>query len=169
VAVSAVSACLGFSLVEKAVRIAGARKDFAGDRAGLLMLADTAHQSSEWMAVWADADVQAFDDYLAAKRLKDAPAIFRSLCRAIGTPMEIAQGAASGLDLCAKAAGFVHPAVAADLVTAAILLASAARATLLSVESNLALLPAGTQFHRDTVAAMRKIEKLLEQSSPNAP
>jgi formiminotetrahydrofolate cyclodeaminase len=169
VAVAAVSAALGFSLVEKALRIAGARKDFAGDRAELLALADRVHQSSEWMSMWADSDVEVFDDYLAAKRRKDPPAVFRCLRRAVGLPLEIARGAASGLDLCAEAAGFVPAAVAPDLATAVILLNGAARATLLSVESNLTLLPAGTQFQRDTVAEIRKIEKLLERSSPNAP
>jgi formiminotetrahydrofolate cyclodeaminase len=168
VSVSAVSASLGFSLVEKALRIAGQRKDFAGDRQKLDFLIEAAQNASSHLARWADEDAWAFHQDLAAKRLQDAAAIDVALRRAIQVPLQIAREAVSGLDLCGIASGFIHQAVAADLGTAAILFAGAARAILLSVDSNLAQIPAGSQFHRETVAAMQEIEKPLP-SNPNAP
>lgn len=168
VSVSAVTASLGFSLVEKALRIAGQRKDFAGDRQKLDFLIEAARNASSHLARWADDDAWAFHQYLAAKRLKDADAIDSALRRAIQIPLQIAREAVSGLDLCGIASGFIHKAVAADLGTAEILFAAAARAILLSVDSNLAQIPAGSQFHREAVGAMQEIEKLLP-SNPHAP
>jgi formiminotetrahydrofolate cyclodeaminase len=170
VSVSAVSASFGFSLVEKVLRIAGQRKDFSGDRKKLDFLMDAAQKASSHLSRWADEDAWAFNQYLAAKRLKDAAAIDAALRRAIEIPLQIAREAVSGLDLCAIAAGFIHKALAADLGTAAILFAGAVRATLLSVDANLAQIPAGSQFHRDVLVERHELhDQVIQKTSPNAP
>jgi formiminotetrahydrofolate cyclodeaminase len=168
VSVSAVSASFGFSLVEKVLRIAGQRKDFSGDRQRLAFLIDAAQSGSSHLARWADEDAWAFNQYLAARRLKDAAAIDAALRRAIQIPLQIAREAVGGLDLCAVAAGFIHKALAADLGTAAILFAGAVRATLLTVDANLAQIPADSQFHRDVLVECHALQTQVIQKS-NAP
>lgn len=174
---AALSASLGFALVEKVLRIAGQKKDFQGDRNRLNWLADAAHAASVRLVQWADEDVAAFNEYLAARRLKDAAAVEAALRSAIQIPLQIAQEAVSGLDLCASTAGFIPPSVAADLGTAAVLLEGAARATLMSVDSNLRQIPVDCQFYREVVAerdglqskAAQKAKELLENTNSNAP
>ena len=85
--------------------------------------------------------------------------------------MKTARCAVAGLDLCGEAAGLVHEFVAADLGAAAILLAGAVRATLLSVDFNLGQLPRDSQFCRDVLTerhqlhnhALQKADALVEQ------
>ncbi len=174
---AALSASLGFALVEKVLRIAGQKKDFAGDRKGVNSIADAAQAASVRLVRWADEDVAAFNQYLAARRLKDAAAIDAALRTAIQIPLQIAREAVSGLDLCATAAGFIPRSVAADLGTAVVLLEGAARATLLSVDSNLRQLPVDCQFYRDVLAerddlrrkSVQNAENLLENTNSNAP
>lgn len=173
---SAVSASLGLGLVEKVLRIAGQRRDFSGDRGRLDQLADAAQAGSARLARYADEDVAAFNEYLASRRLKDTLAIGAALRTAIEVPLKIARAAVNGLDLCGEAACFVPAALAADLGTAVVLLAGAARATLLSVDSNLGQIPADSHFCRDVLAerrelhrqALQKAEKLLEPTNSNA-
>jgi len=175
--VSAVSASLGFALVEKVLRIASQRKDFGGDRKRLVFLIDAAQAASARLARWADEDVAAFHQYLASKRARDAIAIDAALRMAIQIPLQIARESVTGLDLCAMVAGLIPAAVAADLGTAVVLLAGAARATLLSVDANLVQISGDSQFYRDVLAerqelenqALHKAEKLLEQTNSNAP
>jgi len=177
VSVSAVSASLGFALVEKVLRIASQRKDFGGDRKRLVFLIDAAQAASARLARWADEDVAAFHQYLASKRARDAIAIDAALRMAIQIPLQIARESVTGLDLCAMVAGLIPAAVAADLGTAVVLLAGAARATLLSVDANLVQISGDSQFYRDVLAerqelenqALHKAEKLLEQTNSNAP
>jgi methenyltetrahydrofolate cyclohydrolase len=181
VSVAAVSASLGLGLVEKVLRIAGLRRGFSGDRVRLDQLMDAARAGSDKLAGYADEDVAAYNDYLASKRRGDMPAMDAALRAAVESPMKIARAAVEGLDLCAEAAGIIPAALAADLGTAVVLLAGAARATLLSVDSNLGQLPPDSQFHRDALAergelhhqAQHKAKKILEHIAsnriPNAP
>ena len=156
--------------MEKVLRIAGQRKDFSGDRERLDFLIGAARKSSSHLSRWADEDAWAFHQYLVAKRLKDAAAIDASLRTAIQIPLQIAREAVSGLDLCAMAAGFIHKALAADLGTAAILLAGAVRATLLTVDANLTQIPAGSQFHRDVLVERRALhDQVIQKTSSHAP
>ena len=174
--VAAVSASLGLGLVEKVLRIAGQRRGFSGDRARLDQLMDAARAGSDALADYADEDVAAYDDYLASKRRGDV--LDAALRTAIESPLKIARAAVAGLDLCAEAAGLIPAAVAADLGTAVLLLECAARATLLSVDSNLGQFPPDSQFYRDVLAergelhrqARQKAEKLVASNRiPNAP
>ena len=167
---SALAASFGFSLVEKMLRIAGQRKDFSGDRQRLDFFIDAAQKASSHLSRWADEDAWAFHQYLAARRLKDAAAIDAALRRTIEIPLQIAREAVSGLDLCAIAAGFIHKALAADLGTAAILFSGTVRATLLTIDDNLAQIPADSQFHRDVLVERHELhDQLIQKSSPNAP
>lgn len=170
VSVSAVSASLALGLVEKTLRIAGRRRDFSGDHGPLDQLQEAAQAGAARLAIYADEDVAAFNEYLASRRRKDAPAIDAALRMAIEIPLNVARAALAGLDLCAEVAGFVPASMAADFGTAVILLAGAARAALLSVDSNVAQLPRDGQFYRDALAerrrlqsqAFEKAEKLLD-------
>ncbi len=180
VAVCAISASLGLGLLEKVLRITGQRRDFSGDRVRLLQLCEAAQDEGRRLAQCADDDTAAFNEYLACRRLpKDtlqqreerARAIDAALRRATDIPLMTARRAVAGLDLCADAAGFVHEFVSADLSAATVLLASAVRATLLSVEFNIGQLPRDSEYYRDILAerkdlqnqAIRKSDAILEQ------
>jgi len=154
VSVSAVSATLGLSLLQKVLEIVARRKSFAGDPAELATLRHAAKDESARLARCADEDIAAYQDYMAARRLKAGEAEAAHALRAVvEAPLKAARSALSGLDLCAAAAGMVTGAVASDLATAAFLLAGAARAMLLSVEVNLRQLP-----DREVMAECRQIE-----------
>jgi formiminotetrahydrofolate cyclodeaminase len=155
VSVSAVSATLGLSLLEKVLEIMAKRKNFVGDRGRLAALRQAARDETERLAQYADEDIAAYRAYMGARGPRTAAAeSARALRGVIETPLKAARSALSGLELCADAAGMVHGAVAADLATAAILLAGAVRAMLLSVDANLQQLP-----NREAAAEGREIEK----------
>jgi methenyltetrahydrofolate cyclohydrolase len=144
VSVSAVSATLGVSLLQKVLEIVAKRKNFAGDPGRLASLRKAARNESERLTQCANEDIAAYRAYMEARRLKTGEAeTARTLRDVIEVPLKAARSALSGLDLCADAAGIVRGAVAADLGTAAILLAGAVRAMLLSAEVNLRQLPDG--------------------------
>ncbi len=169
---AAVSASLGLGLVEKVLRIAGQRRGFSGDRERLAQLIDSARAGSDKLAGYADEDVAAFNDYLASKRRGDMPAMDAALRAAVESPLKIARAAVEGLDLCAEAAGFIPAALAADLGTAVLLLECAARATLLSVDSNLGQFPPESQFYREVLAEREELHRQARQKSErllNAP
>ena len=153
VSVAAVSATLGVSLLQKVLEIVAKRKSFAGDPGELSSVRQAAKNEAERLARCADEDIAAYRAYLAARRLKTGDAEASSLRAVIETPLQAARSALSGLDLCAAAAGMVKGAVAADLGTAAILLAGAVRALLLSVDVNLRQLP-----DREVMVECREIE-----------
>ena len=163
---SAVSASLALGLLEKVLRIISQRRDFSGDPGRLSQLGDAARTESGRLARYADEDIAAFNEYMACRRLaKDTPqqsedrehAIAAALRTTIEVPMNVARSAIAGIDLCAGTAGFVHAFVAADLGAAAELLAGALRATLLSVDFNLTLIPHHSQFYRDVVAERQEL------------
>lgn len=135
VAISAVTASLALALLAKVVAIAGKKKDLSA-------LLDTARAESACLARLADADVEAFNQYMKCKRLgEDVTAAVR---KAIEVPMEAARSAVRGLELCVKAAEVVQGLTAADIGGAAALLSAAVRAMLLSVDFNVrAMRPEG--------------------------
>jgi formiminotetrahydrofolate cyclodeaminase len=139
VAISAVTASLALALLAKVLAIAGMKKDLGA-------LLDSARAESDRLAHIADADIQAFNQYMECKRQgRDLAAAIR---KAIEVPMEGARSAIRGLDLCVSAAGMVEGLTAADVGGAAALLSGAVRAMLLSVDFN--------------VHAMRPDEKLSD-------
>jgi formiminotetrahydrofolate cyclodeaminase len=142
VSVAAVSATFGVSLLQKVLEIVAKRKSLAGDRGHLASLRQAAGDEAERLARYADEDIAAYRAYMEARRRSDADVeTARALRDVIETPLKAARSALAGLDLCADAAGIVRGAVAADLGTAAILLAGAVRAMLLSAEVNLMQVP----------------------------
>jgi formiminotetrahydrofolate cyclodeaminase len=163
--VSAVSASLGLSLLEKVVEIVRQRRDFSGDPERLGQLREGARAESARLARYADEDIAAFDKYMECRRLAKGAERERALAAALRTtievPMKVARSAIAGLDLCADAAGFVHAFVAADLGAAVELLAGAARATLWSVDFNVAQVPHDSQFYRDVIAERDEMRNLV--------
>lgn len=167
VAISAVSASFGLSLLAKVVKIAAQRKDFAGNKFEAKTLADSAQNQSKRMLRYAEEDVAAFGAYMASAKLpkrtarerqKRARALESAVRKAIEVPTEAARGAASGIDLCTQATGLVHTLVAADLGTAAALLSNALRVFLMCADSNLKLLAADPSAYRDLMAGRPEFE-----------
>jgi len=180
VAISAVSASFALGLLSKVVTIASRRKDFAGNTSKAEKLAEAARSQSKRMLQYAEEDVAAFSAYMASARLPQATARERddrqrvlnaAIRKAIETPMEAARTAASGIQLCADAAGTVHALMAADLGTAAALLSSALRVFLMCADSNLKLLVSEPSAYSDLmegrpefeVKAFRKAQAVLRQ------
>jgi formiminotetrahydrofolate cyclodeaminase len=127
VAISAVTASLALALLAKVLAIAGKKKDLGA-------LLDSARAESTRLAVLADEDIQAFNEYVECRREgRDLTAAVR---KAINVPMEAARSAVRGLDLCVSAAGVVQGLTLADVGGAAALLSAAVRAVLLSVDFN---------------------------------
>ena len=85
-----------------------------------------------------------------------------------------ARCAVTGLDLRADAAGFVHEFVAADFGAAAVLLAGAVRATLLSVDFNPGQLPRdassiATSLRNGISCRTRRFRKPAHSSNKSRP
>jgi formiminotetrahydrofolate cyclodeaminase len=155
VSVSAVSATLGISLLLKVLEIVAKRKSFAGDLGRLASLRQAARNESARLAQYADEDIAAYRAYIKARKVKTEDVDSAgALGAVVEIPLKAARSALAGLDLCADAAGVVKGAVAADLGTAAILLAGAVRAMLLSAEVNLHQQP-----DREAIAECGKIEE----------
>ena len=136
VSAAAVSGTLGLSLLQKVLRIVGKRKSFAGDRGELAALLEAAGVESQRLARCADEDIAAYRGYMAARKLNPEGA-GAGAAAVVETPLRAARSALKGLDLCAAAAEMVDGAVAADLVTAAILLSGSVRAMAQSAGMNL--------------------------------
>jgi formiminotetrahydrofolate cyclodeaminase len=162
VSAAAVSAACALDLVVMVLEVIGKRKDFPGDRHRLESLADAAREESDRLARYADEDPAAYAGYIRcvrmpknteAERRQRTRAMAQALRRATDVPLAAARTAVAGLNICAEAAGMAHGAVATDLGGAAMLLAGAARAMLLSVDANLSTL--GESEYRDQVAEER--------------
>ena len=164
VSTAAVSGTFGLGLLTKVLEIASKRKDFAGDRALVRTLLHDARGLSETLSRLADDDVAAFDEYLDCLRRKQPTDA--ALRRTIEVPLNVARTAASGLDLCAKAAGLAHAFVASDLGAASTLLAAAVGASLLSVHYNVQQLPEGDPYRG---AVSSEISRLASQSERRSP
>ena len=168
VSVSAVSATLGISLLQKVLEIVAKRKSFAGDRGRLASLREAARNESERLTQYANEDIVAYRAYMEARRLQAAD-VETALRDVNETPLRAARSALAGLDLCADAAGIVNGAVAADLGTAAILLTGAVRAMLLSVDVNLEQHPdreTSVECREIEEKALRQLDLVLRQVTP---
>lgn len=162
VAVATVSAASALGLVIMVLEIVGKRKDFKGDRHRLEALVEAAREESDRLARYTDEDPAAYATYMRARQLPKntddersarSRAMTAALRRATDVPLAAARTAVAGLNICAEAAQMAHGAVATDLGGAAMLLAGATRAMLLSVDSNLSAL--GESEYTDQVAAER--------------
>ncbi len=167
VAIAAVSASFALGLLAKVLTIARRRKDFGGDRSQTERLAKAAKDQSERMLAYAEEDIAAFSSYIASVRSSDKSGGERrerqrtvdvAIRKAIEIPMEAARAAASGIGLCADAAGSVHSLVAADLGTAATILSAAQRVFLMCADSNLKLLASDPSAYADLMAGRKEIE-----------
>lgn len=162
VAVATVSAASALGLVIMVLEIVGARKDFKGDRHRLEALIEAAREESDRLARYTDEDPAAYAAYMRARQLPKntdderrarSRAMAAALRRATDVPLAAARTAVAGLNICAEAAAMANGAVATDLGGAAMLLAGATRAMLLSVDSNLSAL--GESEYTDQVAVER--------------
>jgi formiminotetrahydrofolate cyclodeaminase len=146
VAISAVTASLALALLAKVLAIAGKKKDLGA-------LLDLARAESARLALFADEDIQAFNEYMECRRRgKDLTAAIR---KAIEVPMGAARSAVGGLELCVSAAGVVQGLTLADVGGAAALLSAAVRAMLLSVDFNVRAMRPGEKLS-DAIAAERR-------------
>lgn len=193
VAIAAVSAGFAIALVAKALAVTGRRNAAEGTAAStksvapaenatrLASLAAAAQASSQHLLQLASDDIAAFEAYLTARRLPHLTgsesearqhAIDSAVRRAIDLPLEAAQEAATGLQLCGEVSTFSPVELAADLGVTAGLLASALRGFLLCAQSNVRLLPLEAASLRERVAteaqrhtqALRLAEKVLERA-----
>jgi formiminotetrahydrofolate cyclodeaminase len=180
VAVSAISASLALGLLAKVLKISGRRKDFPGNQSKLEAIADSARAQSKRMMQVAEEDMVAFNNYMASARLPQGSDKERddrkrstdsAVRKAIEMPIAAARAAASGIELCAEAAGMVNTVVAADLGAAASLLSAALRVFLLCADSNFRQLAPDPSLHRTIMAerldwetkAFRQAESVLKQ------
>ncbi|HXX45206.1 MAG TPA: cyclodeaminase/cyclohydrolase family protein [Candidatus Acidoferrales bacterium] len=167
VAIAAVSASLALGLLAKVLTIAGRRRDFGGDPSQTEALAKAAKDQSERMLAYAEEDIAAFSAYIASVRGSNKSAgerkeLQRALDaatrKAIEIPMGAARAAASGIGLCADAAGLVHSLVAADLGTAATILSAAQRVFLMCADSNLKLLASDPTEYEALMVGRKELE-----------
>jgi len=137
VAVSSVCSALAVTVLQMTLEIAGRKVPTEHLKA----LIESASQASSRLLAFADSDRAAYTAYRDAHKLppgEERREIERSaLRRAIETPLAAAREAASVIPLCQEAARLAHGAIIADVGGAALLLSSATRAILLSVEANL--------------------------------
>jgi len=174
VAIAAVSAAFALGLLAKVLTISGRRKAPPENTAGLEELAAAAQVASQRMLQLAGEDSAAFEAYLAARRLPRATESERqsrdqeidtTVRRAIDVPLEAAQEAAAGLQLCNEASALTPLALVADLGVAATLLASALRGFLLCAQSNVRqLAPDAASYRAQLATETERHERALQQA-----
>ncbi len=145
--VSAVTGALGLGLVVMALEISARHKNAAPDLPDLLERARTLLAR---LPAHADADVRAFEGYMAALALRKASdgerearrAAMQAAARAASdAPLASARDLLGGLILAREAAPLSHAHVVSDVGAGAELLLGALRASLLTVDINLGALP----------------------------
>ncbi|HJT90022.1 MAG TPA: cyclodeaminase/cyclohydrolase family protein [Bryobacteraceae bacterium] len=165
-AVATVTAAWSAGLIAMVLRVIAARKDFAGDRGRVDVLIEGARSEAARLKKYADADPEAYAGYLQARRLprntdeeREAreEAMARALRRATAVPLAAARAAAAALELCQEAAVLASGPVTADLRAAALLLAGAISALLLTVDANLPSL-GESPFAREAAAERGALE-----------
>jgi formiminotetrahydrofolate cyclodeaminase len=168
VAISAVTASLALALLAKVLAIAGKKKDLGA-------LLDSARAESARLAILADEDIQAFNEYMECRR--QGRELTAAVRKAIDVPMEAARSAVRGLELCVSAAGVVQGLTLADVGGAAGLLSAAVRAMLLSVDFNVRAMRPEERFAGEIAGECRELElaalrhadevaRLVEASGP---
>jgi methenyltetrahydrofolate cyclohydrolase len=140
---AAVSARLAVSLLIKVLELTKRRKSVAGNRDRIDALLNAARLESEVLAKAADGDGAAFAEYLACVRSNaDEKARNAAMLGAIEVPMTTARSSVRALTLGREAVSLVPTFIAADLGAAALLLAGAVRAVLITVDYNMRQLTA---------------------------
>jgi len=158
VSISAISAAMALSLLAKVLDITARRKDFSGDRARIDALINASRDESAGLTELADADVRAFNDYLACIRSEEKAGVNDAMCKCIDVPMEAARAALRGMDLCVEGVEMVHGLTAADLAIGAAILRGAIRAMLVSVDFNFRQLDESSEFAQKLTAERHEIE-----------
>ncbi len=165
-AVAMVSAACAVSLVVMVLAVIGRRKDFAGDRTRLESLIEAAKTEASRLKKYADADPQAYAEYMETVRLPKSTeeerqerkrAMHAALQKATAVPLAAARSATVGAALCAEASELASGAVATDLGGGAALLAGAVRAILATVNTNLRSL-GDSPFSRQAAEESRELE-----------
>lgn len=136
-AASAVSASLGMALVGMAVRITRADATEA-DRPPLQDLLTRCDTLTESLGQQADADVRAFEAYLAsAKEQRPEGPAPEALRQALAVPLASARLCRQGLETARVALPLCKPGLRSDVVAGAGLLHAALGAVLLNLDANL--------------------------------
>jgi formiminotetrahydrofolate cyclodeaminase len=166
VAISAVAASLALALLSKVLRITGGRKGFEGDPQEIETLGEAARRASTELTHKADEDVRAFNRYLECMREPENPgreqAMTAAMEEATRVPLDAARLTIGGLGLCSHSAGLCEQGMtASDLAMARSVLSGAARAMLLSVESNLQHLRSDEPFHNEISAELQELKNRL--------
>jgi formiminotetrahydrofolate cyclodeaminase len=156
VAVAAVAAGLGMSLLALTLKVTSRRKKSSGDQTRITALLDAANKESAKLVRCADQDIAAYQKYRDSLRRK--PGSDGALRRIIETPLKAAGSAVRGVDLCAEAVSLVPLSVASDLGAAAALMAGATTAILLTLDVNLKELPAASELRRSAGRIRRALE-----------
>lgn len=179
VAVAAVTTAFALSLLAKVLTIGAHRKEPSGPVAKLESLAAAAQAASQRMLQLASDDSIAFEAYLTARRMAHGTdserqarqrAMDSAIGRAIDLPLEAAQEASAGLQVCAQTSAATPIELAADLGVAVTLLAGALRGFLLCADSNVRQLASEAASYRERLAtestrheqALRQAQALLE-------
>lgn len=145
--VAAIAGALGLGLVCMALEVSARRAD-AKPGVGALLL--RSHDLLTALKMHPDADVAAFQNYMAALELPKADADQKARRReavqqaahaATAAPLAAARDLLSGLGLAQQAAQLAHRSIVSDVGAGAHLLWAALQATLLNVDINLGNLP----------------------------
>jgi methenyltetrahydrofolate cyclohydrolase len=156
VAISAVTASLALALLAKVLAIVGKRKDLGA-------LLDSALAESGRLAILADEDIQAFNQFMECRR--QGTDLTAAIGKAIEVPMDAARSAVRGLELCVEAAAVVRGLTLADVGGAAALLSAAVRAMLLSVDFNVRSMRPDEKLSDAIAGERRELELAAWQSA----
>ena len=138
-----VSAVIGIGLVTMALRVSARKADPDG---GLAALIESGDRLAVELRAHADADIEAFNGYMAALGLPKASDEDKAARRtamaaaaqvATEVPLNSAQSALEGLDLAMQACPAVTKHIVSDVGAGAQLLGAALQAVLLNVDINL--------------------------------
>ncbi|MGY2893243.1 cyclodeaminase/cyclohydrolase family protein [Deinococcus sp. UYEF24] len=145
--VSAIAGALGLGLVCMALEVTARRRDATPEVSDLL---EQATRRLEHLKLHPDADVSAFEGYMAAIALPKADdaqkaerkqAIQSASAAATEAPLAAARDLLTALELAETAATLAHRSIVSDVGAGAYLLGAALQATLLNVDINLSSLP----------------------------
>jgi len=141
--VSMISASFGLGLVVMALEITAKRKDRTDDPSDLIR---SARALMGELKNHADADVAAFEAYMAALKLPKSTdeekasrklALAEAAIEATKAPLQAARDVQEALGLAQQAEEMAHANIVSDVRAGAYMLAAAGRAVLLNVDANL--------------------------------
>ncbi|WP_434456308.1 cyclodeaminase/cyclohydrolase family protein [Stutzerimonas urumqiensis] len=140
---AATTIALGLALVIKGLRIARPQDLPASDERALQApqrLVREAEGLLDRLQVLAEADMQAFAQYLRARRATDSPAIEDSARQACAVPLATAHCGLEGLALALAAWPHTSTALRSDTLAGGVLLHAGIEAALINVEADMAVL-----------------------------